>query len=58
MASYKFAHSKSVEDILGDYKISEEDGLSNDRVLEQRKKFGFNGEVWYVFCGIGISRCM
>lgn len=45
MASSGYPHSKTVEDILLDYKISEEEGLSNDRVLEQRQKFGYNGKV-------------
>lgn len=44
MASSGCPHTKTVHEVLDYYKVTEEEGLSNDRIVEQRKKFGFNGE--------------
>ena len=62
MAASQCVHSKTVEDVCFEYKISEEEGLSNDRVLEQRKKFGYNGKgcvfvyLYYLYvCWIAFS---
>lgn len=37
-------HTKSVTEILDYYKVSETEGLSETRIEEQRKHFGYNGE--------------
>lgn len=44
MASGECYHTKTVHEVLEYYKVSEEEGLSSDRILEQRKKYGFNGK--------------
>ena len=38
------SHTRTVEEILETYKVTENDGLTPERVSEQRKKFGYNGE--------------
>ena len=44
MAAVDLSHTRTVEETLELYKVSEDEGLSNERVLEQRHKFGYNGE--------------
>lgn len=41
----ELAHTKTVEEVLADFKVSEEEGLDNAHVEEQRRKHGFNGEL-------------
>ena len=43
------SHIRTVEEILEAYKVTENDGLTPERVSEQRKKFGYNGE--FEMCG-------
>lgn len=45
MATVDLSHTRTVQETLELYKVSEEEGLSNERVLEQRHKFGYNGEL-------------
>ena len=37
------AHAHTVEEILGHFKVDREVGLNEDRVSDQRNKFGWNG---------------
>lgn len=46
MESIPLPHTRTVKEVLDYYKVSEDEGLSQDRVLEQRKKFGYNGEFF------------
>ena len=39
------AHTKTVEEVLQDFKVSEEEGLDNSCVEELRQKHGLNGET-------------
>ena len=41
----ELAHTKTVEEILQEYKVTEEEGLNNSRIEEQRRKHGFNGKI-------------
>lgn len=41
----ELAHTKTVEEVLQDFKVTEEDGLDGSRVEEQRRKHGLNGET-------------
>ena len=51
------AHTKTVEEVLQEFKVTEEEGLDNACVEEQRRKHGLNGETvvkqeWHVcVCG-------
>ena len=47
----ELAHTKTVEDVLAEFKVSEEEGLDNACVEELRKKHGFNGKIYLVFSG-------
>ncbi len=50
MASSDYPHTKPVHEVLEYYKVREDEGLSNDKILEQRKKYSYNGEfckTWY-----------
>lgn len=38
----ELAHTKTVEEILQEFKVTEEEGLDNSRVVEQRRKHGLN----------------
>ena len=40
----ELAHTKTVEEVLQEYKVTEEEGLDSSRVEEQRRKHGLNGE--------------
>jgi hypothetical protein len=40
----ELAHTKTVEEILQEFKVTEEDGLNNSRVEELRRKHGLNGK--------------
>ena len=40
----ELAHTKTVEEVLADFKVTEENGLDNAHVEEQRRKHGLNGE--------------
>ena len=44
MAKVDLSHTRTVEEILEEYKVSEDEGLTEDRVLEQRNKYGYNGK--------------
>ena len=48
-AKVDLSHIRTVEETLEEYKVLEEEGLSKDRVLQQRKKFGYNGESVFTF---------
>ena len=37
-------HTKSIEEVLEYYKVTETEGLSEERVKEQRQKYGYNGD--------------
>ena len=39
------AHTKSVEEVLKEFDVSETTGLSEDRVTKLREKHGLNGTV-------------
>ena len=41
----ELAHTKTVEEVLEEFKVSEEEGLDNSRVEELRRKHGLNGEI-------------
>lgn len=41
----ELAHTKTVEEILQEFKVTEEDGLNNSRVEELRLKHGLNGKI-------------
>lgn len=41
----ELAHTKTVEEILQEFKVTEEEGLDNSRVVEQRRKHGLNGKT-------------
>ena len=41
----ELAHTKTVEEILQEYKVTEEEGLNSSRVQEQRRKHGLNGKI-------------
>jgi len=47
MASSEFPHIQPVHEVLECYKVREDDGLSEDRVKELRKKYGYNGKCLY-----------
>ena len=40
----ELAHTKTVEEILAEFKVAEEEGLDNAHVEEQRRKHGLNGK--------------
>ena len=44
MAAVDLSHTRTVEETLENYKVTEDEGLSQERVLEQRHKFGYNGK--------------
>lgn len=44
MATVDLSHIRTVEETLVAYKVIEDKGLTQERVLEQRNKFGYNGE--------------
>lgn len=44
MATVDLSHTRTVEDTLLAYKVAEDEGLTQERVLEQRNKFGYNGK--------------
>lgn len=37
-------YTKTAEEVLGFFKVREEDGLSGEEVEELRKQYGHNGE--------------
>ncbi len=50
-------YTKSVSEILEYYNVSESEGLSEERVQEQRKQFGYNGEEWLAVSLYVFMRC-
>ena len=40
----ELAHTRTVEEILAEFKVAEEEGLDNAHVEEQRRKHGLNGK--------------
>jgi hypothetical protein len=49
MTTVDLSHTKTVEETLLDYKVTEDGGLTNDTVLELRQKYGYNGKWKYLF---------
>ncbi len=43
MAAVDLSHTRTVEETLELYKVTEDEGLSQESVLELRQKFGYNG---------------
>lgn len=41
----ELAHTKTVEEVLAEFKVTEEEGLDSACVEEQRKKHGLNGKL-------------
>lgn len=41
----ELAHTKTVEEVLQEFKVTEEEGLNSSRVEEQRRKHGLNGKT-------------
>lgn len=44
MTTVDLSHTRTVEETLVAYKVTEDEGLSEERVMEERKRFGYNGE--------------
>lgn len=44
MATVDLSHIRTVEETLELFKVKEDEGLSNERVLELRHKYGYNGK--------------
>lgn len=45
MATVDLSHTRTVEETLAAYKVTEDEGLTQDKVLELRNKFGYNGKA-------------
>ena len=45
----ELAHTRTVEEVLQDLKVTEEEGLNNSRVEELRRKHGLNGKTSNIF---------
>lgn len=58
MTTVDLSHTRSVEDTLLAYKVTEDEGLAQERVLELRRQFGYNGG-WMVlrFVVFPVSCC-
>ncbi len=41
----ELAHMRTVEEVLEQFKVAEEDGLTPERVTELREQYGANGEA-------------
>ena len=41
----ELAHTKTVEEVLAEFKVTEEEGLDSACVEELRKKHGLNGKL-------------
>lgn len=41
----ELAHTKTIEEVLQEFKVTEEEGLDSVCVEEQRRKHGLNGET-------------
>ena len=44
MSTVDLSHTRTVEETFLNYKVTEDEGLTEERVLELRKQFGYNGE--------------
>ena len=53
----ELAHTKTVEEILQEFKVTEEEGLNNSRVEEQRRKHGLNGKIKKTSFSADIEIC-
>ncbi len=50
-SSVDLSHTRTVEETLAAYKVTEDEGLTPEKVLELRSIFGYNGEcMWIVLC--------
>ena len=44
------AYNKASEEVLNYFKVSEENGLSDERVVELRQNYGRNGTSSFILC--------